>query len=401
MTGNELRNDFKESEVGEIPSNWKVENLVSLVDPDRGIRYGIVQPGKFDPNGRFLIRGQDYSRGWVDSSEFFRVSDAIERRYRNARVMAGDLIITIVGASTGEVAKVPAWLNGANLTQTTARIAIDERRAHPDFIFHMLRSKVGATNVAGYVKGGAQPGLNCGDVERFLLPMPESRAEQEAIAEALSDADALIEGLERLIAKKRLIKQGAMQDLLTAKRRLPGFSGEWEEVPFERAFKRINAKSFQVQASEYATDGNIPIVDQGKNLVAGYTNVEARRFSPPSGGLIIFGDHTRIVKFVDFDFALGADGTQPIAARDGYHTSFLSFLLQRKEIPNTGYNRHFKFLKDMTFSVPKTIDEQQVIASVLTDMDTEIQALETRLEKARQVKEGMMQNLLTGRIRLV
>ena len=156
-----------------------------------------------------------------------------------------------------------------------------------------------------------------------------------------------------------------------------------------------------MQASEYATDGNIPIVDQGKSLIAGYTNVEARRFSPPSGGLIIFGDHTRIVKFVDFDFALGADGTQPIGARDGYHTSFLSLSLQSKEIPNTGYNRHFKFLKEMTFVVPKTIDEQQAIASVLTDMDAEIQALEARLEKARHVKEGMMKNLLTGRIRLV
>ncbi|KUF11345.1 hypothetical protein AVJ23_06125 [Pseudoponticoccus marisrubri] len=238
-------------------------------------------------------------------------------------------------------------------------------------------------------------------LKRFRIPLPDDPQEQEAIAEALSDADALIEGLERLIAKKRLIKQGAMQDLLTAKRRLPGFSGEWEEVPFEAAFKRINAKKFQVQASEYATDGNIPIVDQGKSLIAGYTNVEARRFSPPSGGLIIFGDHTRIVKFVDFDFALGADGTQPIGARDGYHTSFLSLSLQSKDIPNTGYNRHFKFLKEMTFAVPETIDEQQAVASVLTDMDAEIQALETRLEKARAVKEGMMQNLLTGRIRLV
>src|SRR5690606_2050677 len=132
---------------------------------------------------RLLIRGQDYSRGWVDNSMMFRVGPVVEGRYRNARVKSGDLIITIVGASTGEVATVPSWLDGANITQTTARIAIDATKIDPRFAFYMLRSDVGGRNVATFVKGGAQPGLNCGDVEKFIVPFPESQFEQKAIAE--------------------------------------------------------------------------------------------------------------------------------------------------------------------------------------------------------------------------
>jgi type I restriction enzyme S subunit len=325
---------------------------------------------------------------------------ASEKEGLRTGLRQGDILISITAdigiiGYVDESVPTPAYIN-----QHVACLRLPPDQVSPKFVAYYLASADPQRRFIEMTDVGAKTGINLTTVGKLTFPCPPLR-EQEAIAEALSDADALIEGLERLIAKKRLIKQGAMQDLLTAKRRLPGFSGEWREMPFETAFRRINAKASQVQASEYARDGDIPIVDQGKVLVAGYTNVEARRFTPPDGGLVIFGDHTRIVKFVDFDFALGADGTQPITASDGFHMQFLFFSLLSKDIPNTGYNRHFKFLQEITFTVPNEIDEQKAIAAVLHDMDAEIQALETRLEKARQVKEGMMQNLLTGRIRLV
>ncbi len=234
-----------------------------------------------------------------------------------------------------------------------------------------------------------------------MLPLPNDPDEQHAISEALTDADGVIAGLERLMTKKRQIKQGAMQDLLTARRRLPGFSGEWIEVPFDLACDRINAKEKQVDASEYAPSGALPVVDQGKNRIAGFTNREEKRFSPPDDGVIVFGDHTRVIKHISFDFAVGADGIQLIVSRKGFDARFLSLILEMTEIPNTGYNRHFKFLKEMSFVLPQDKIEQTAIATVLSDMDAEIRALDGRLTKARAVKEGMMQVLLTGRVRLV
>lgn len=206
--------------LGQFPSDWKPLELAALLERSRGIRYGIVQPGDYDPSGRYMIRGQDYSeaKGWADPSEVFRVSPAIEERYRNARVKAGDLIMTIVGYC-GHVEVVPDWLDGANLTQTTARIAVDSTQAVGNFCRYMLLGPVGRNQVAASLKGAAQPGLNCGDIEKFLLPMP-TIPEQTAIAAVLSDMDAELAALEARRDKTCALKQAMMQELLTGRMRL-------------------------------------------------------------------------------------------------------------------------------------------------------------------------------------
>ncbi len=116
--------------------------------------------------------------------------------------------------------------------------------------------------------------------------------------------------------------------------------------------------------------------------------------------MIVFGDHTRIIKFVDFDFVVCADGTQVLGVQSGCHAKFMYYQLLQKEIPNTGYNRHFKFLKEMMFFAT-LYEEQTAIAAVISDMDAEIAALEARRDKAHALKQGMMQELLTGKTRLV
>lgn len=220
LPGFDSGNGFKETEVGMIPDDWVVSPLNDLVDQSRSIRYGIVQPGKYDPQGRFMIRGQDYSHGWVHPSELFKVSAQIEERYRNARVIAGDIIITIVGAGTGHVDIIPDWLDGANLTQTTARIAINQGKSDSKFCKFLLQSNCGNDQVAGYIKGAAQPGLNCGDLNKFQIPHPKHLAEQNAIATLISDVDSELAALELKRDKTKAIKQGMMQELLTGRIRL-------------------------------------------------------------------------------------------------------------------------------------------------------------------------------------
>ena len=226
----EFKIEHKQGNSDGIPEDWDTAELRDLTEQGRGIRYGIVrnesQPGAYEPGGRLMIRGKDYSDGWVGPSKMFRVSESVEAKYTNARVGTGDVIMTIVGASTGHVESVPPWLDGANLTQTTARIAIDSNLAEATYCKYALQGKVGQKQVEAYIKGGAQPGLNCGDIERFEIPLPP-RPEQRAIADALSDVDALIERLDALIAKKRAIKTATMQRLLTGQQRLPGFSAPW------------------------------------------------------------------------------------------------------------------------------------------------------------------------------
>ncbi|HEY6073686.1 MAG TPA: restriction endonuclease subunit S, partial [Anaerolineales bacterium] len=170
--------------VGEIPTHWAVCFLDKLVDPMRRITYGIVQPGEPDPEGILMVRGQNYSQGWSDPADIFRVSAEVEAPYKRARLRGGDIVMTIVGAGTGNVAIVPAQFDGANITQTTARIAIQRRKGTNRYFAYQLESRMGQANVDVAVKGAAQPGLNLAHIEKFRVLRPPLN-EQEAIADYL------------------------------------------------------------------------------------------------------------------------------------------------------------------------------------------------------------------------
>jgi type I restriction enzyme S subunit len=254
------------------------------------------------------------------------------------------------------------------------------------FLYHILQ-------VAKYnTEGGTIQRLynNILRSTKFICP---TRAEQTAIATALNDADTLIQKLEQLLTKKKNIKTGALQNLLKPKE-------GWEMKKFDEVFIKINGKAFQLQTKEYLQSGNFPIIDQGQEKIVGYTDNLSKLFKCSKNGIIVFGDHTRILKFIDFNFAIGADGTQLLEVKEKYSTKFLFYFLLKNEVPNTGYNRHFKFLLEMGYNIPN-LETQTRIAQILSDMDAEIEALEKRIAKYKSLKQGMMQELLTGRVRLV
>lgn len=236
--------------------------------------------------------------------------------------------------------------------------------------------------------------------------------EQEAIAEALSDADALIEGLERLIAKKRLIKQGAMQDLLTAKRRLPGFSGEWAATTFGDISRIRNQKISTLGDARADRCIELEQIEGETGRLRGWASASDRStikyvFAP---GDVLFG---RLRPYLRKYFLVRSEGVcsteiWPLMAT-GVSSGYLYHVVQSEPFIAAAcesYGTHMPRadwgkLLEYELAVPQDRAEQDAIAAVLLDMDAEIQALETRLEKARQVKEGMMQTLLTGKIRLV
>jgi type I restriction enzyme S subunit len=414
-----MKPGFKQTELGLIPADWIVRDLGSLIESSRSIRYGIVQPGKSDSRGRYMVRGQDYSDGWSDPSELFRVSPAVEERYANARIKTGDILITIVGASTGRVAVVPSWLDGANITQTTARVAISSAIASSSYCSYVLSSWYGNRQVQNYIKGGAQPGLNCSDIEKFLIPLPPSKAEQQAIAEALSDVDALIESLEQFLIKKREIKQGTMQELLSGKRRLLGFKGKWEVKELGKLASIQRGASPRpidspIWFDEKSSVGWVRISDVTKSGM--YLRETLQRFST------IGIQHSRPVARDSLIMSICATVGRPIITEidtcihDGFvvfdhlqtDMHFLYYMLRAIEGDWSRYgqtgsqmNLNTGLINRTEVPVPPTGEEQRAIATILADMDAEITALESKLDKARQIKQGMMQELLTGRIRLV
>jgi type I restriction enzyme S subunit len=174
---------------------------------------------------------------------------------------------------------------------------------------------------------------------------------------------------------------------------------DWKIATFDRVCTRINGKSYQIYTDAYQVHGALPVVDQGQSHIVGYTDDEGRRFRCPAGGVIVFGDHTCVVKFVDHDFVVGADGTQIIATKPNHCARFHAFALQLRGIPPTGYNRHFKFLKERFFVCPGR-PEQRAIAEALSDVDGLLGALDALIAKKRAIKQAAMQQLLTGKTRL-
>ena len=392
----EVKPAYKQTDVGIIPEDWDVL-------PCRELCIKIQDGTHFSPK----IRGNDYlyvtsknvGFGILDVETADQI-DATQHRaiYRRCDVKKGDLLLTKDGANTGNAA-LNTLGEELSLLSSVAFLRFDPSRHAAGYFLQQILSGRGQHQIKDAMSGNAITRLTLEKIRNLKFPVP-SPPEQRAIAEALSDVDALLSGLDRLITKKRDLKQAAMQQLLTGQIRLPGFHGEWEVKTFSDVFIKVNAKAYQVQTSEYRTIGAFPVVDQGQALVVGFTEREDKRFKCPVGGVIIFGDHTCIVKFVDFDFVVGADGTQILAAKAGHCARFYAFHLQAWGITPTGYNRHFKFLKEREFVSP-LLPEQTAIADILSDMDEELIVLEQRREKTRALKQAMMQQLLTGRTRLV
>lgn len=379
-------------------NDWGLTTLKHVVSNNRKITYGIVVPGPYDPDGNYMIRAQDYSKGWACIDTIFRVSDKVDKSYKRSHVKAGDILLTIVG-SIGNTEKVPAELDGANLTQQTARLSFDEHCG--DFYHAILQSDIGKKQIYRFAKSGVQPSLNLGDVERFVVPVPPL-PEQKKIAKILSTWDQAISTTEQLLTNSQQQKKALMQQLMTGKKRLPDkngvrFSGEWKFFTFDALFTVANKKSAQVKSSEYLESGSTPIVDQGQKLVAGYCNNKETVTDIP---VIIFGDHTRCLKWVNFEFCPGADGTQIINTKRFIDKKFGYYLLCDADIPNLGYSRHMKELKEKEFRVPRDIKEQQKITSALTAADEEIATLQRKLDCLKQEKKALMQQLLTGKRRV-
>ena len=176
---------------------------------------------------------------------------------------------------------------------------------------------------------------------------------------------------------------------------------EARAVTFGEALSTVKSKNSQIDARYYKSSGRYPIVDQSKKFIAGYTNAEVPPITPGSDGVIVFGDHTCVSKFVSFPFVVGADGTKILESRDpdSVMAEYISFILQLDPISPTGYNRHFGLLQERTFMIPP-VEVQKSICEVLRDADDQIRTLNLLLDKKKSMKDAATQQLLNGLVRI-
>lgn len=366
------------------------------------------------------IASAELNQGRISSTRGHISKLGLERSAAKA-VESGTPLIALYGATAG----VPAIteISGA-INQ--AVLAMVPRGVDAEFLYQWLSANREEI-IDRYTQGG-QPNLSGAIIRKIEIPLP-AIPEQERLSGALRDADDLIGTLERLIAKKEAIKQGLMQQLLTGSTRMPGFSGEWtvirlgdhvsyvKSVALSRAQLDTKSPLKYLHYGDIHTRSSMTLDSATEEMPRASAKLSARAGLLQRGDLVFADaseDPAGVGKSVEI-VSTPANGVVPglhtIAARfdksvlaDGFK-AYLQFIpafrdqLLRLAAGTKVLATTRSYISSVTLSLPK-IDEQVAIARVLADSETEIEALRARLDKARAIKIGMMQQLLTGRTRL-
>ena len=395
----ELRAGYKETEVGAIPEDWDVVEAFNL---NPFITSGSRGWAKYyGDRGDLFMRITNLSRQSIypDLSDQ-KLVDLPKNDTEGLRtaLIDGDILISITAdigiiGYVNEAIPKPAYIN-----QHISCLRLPPNKADSRFQSYFLASHGPQKRFAEMTDVGAKSGINLTTVGKLKLlcpPLPE----QHAIAAVLSDADALIASLDALIGKKRDLKRAAMQQLLTSKTRLPGFAGEWEMKPLGelcsmRSGEGITAKNIDDFSpfpcfggnglrgftDRYTHDGRYCLIGRVGALCGNLLQVSGRFFA---------SEHAIVVtafESVDIGWLTLALGTLSLNRRA--ESSAQPVLTVSK-------------LTLLDLLVPPTRDEQSAIAAVVSDMDADLAAVEAKRDKVFNIKQGMMQELLAGRIRLV
>ena len=404
--------DYKLTEVGVIPEGWERSSVRAIAASTRnaivGGPFGSDLVSKdYVAHGVPVIRGQNMSRQWVSGSFVF-VTPMKAKSLEANLAHPGDIIFTQRG-TLGQVSLVPNKPFSAYLvSQSQMKLSVNRKVADSLFLFYFFTSYEQQKSIQGRTIQTGVPHINLGILSEMPVRLPPL-AEQRAIAKALSDADGLLSALEALIAKKRAIKQAAMQQLLTGKTRLPGFSGAWTEKPL-RDLATItmgqspSSSSYNLRGEGLPLiQGNADIVDR-QTLDRVWTTQVSKRCD--SGDLLLTVRApvgTIAVARKAACLGRGVCGLKPIGS-----SAFLFHALVHAEDRwrileqgSTFTAANSEQVGQFRLRVPTDEYEQRAIAAGLSDMDAEIAALERRRDKARAIKKSMMQQLLTGRVRLL
>ncbi len=413
----EVRLGYKQSEVGVIPEDWGAGGLGrfwSVTDCKHVTATFVATGFPIASIKEVQCRFVDLTNAKQTTQHFY--SQLIEG---GRKPQPGDLILSR-NATVGEVAQVTQSHPLFAMGQDVCLLRKKSPEHSTEFLQSVFQSPIVLNQLSNLMVGSTFKRANVEQIRNFAVPMPSPR-EQHAIAAALSDVDALLEGLTRLIAKKRDLKQAAMQQLLTGQTRLPGFHGEWE-VKALRDIVSTPITDGPHLTPNFLADG-VPFLSVN-NLVNNELDLRDLRFvseedhlefskkCKPRRGDILFGKAASVgmVALIDTDVELNI--WSPLALIRVGHKAvarFVCYALQARHV-----HRQIKLLTNSSsqgnigmgeiglLEIPLPLPEEQTaIATVLSDMDAELSALEARRDKTHALKQAMMQELLTGRTRLV
>jgi type I restriction enzyme, S subunit len=402
-------------EVGPIPSDWKVESLSSIgkFRKGQGIRKAEAMSGEIPcvRYGELYTRHNDYIKRYYSfiSQE---ISD------KSIRLKPGDILFAGSGETKEEIGKCAAFIDDIEAYAGGDIIILSPFSISGIFLGYLLNAPMIQKQKASMAQGDAIVHISANQLGNLRVPLPQTSAEQTAIANALSDTDALIENIEKLITKKRNIKQGVMQKLLRPKE-------DWiEKILSETATLKARIGWQGLTTAEYKLSGDFFLIT-GTEFKNGFIDwdkcffVQEERYKQDKNIQVKLDDILVTKDGTIGKIALIKSFPKPATLNSGvfvirpidnaFNPRFFYYLLLSEVFKkflsqlSAGSTINHLYQKDFVtfrYSTPKTYEEQKRIAQIIYDIDTEINSLEERLEKYQMIKKGMMHELLTGKIRL-
>ncbi len=406
---------YKNTEIGVIPEDWEVVELGTIAQVTKlaGFEYSNYFNSYKDGGDIIVLRGTNITNNILDLSDIKSIPSHISKKLQRSKLYKNDLVFAYVGTIG------PVYLIEENdkyhLGPNTSKITLDKTNSVV-YLYCYFKSFLIKNEINQRVSVGAQPSLSMAKIRSFNIILPP-KPEQLAIATALSDADALISATEKLIAKKKAIKQGTMQELLKPKEGWEeNILGEVCEVVGRIGFRGYTIKDIVSEYSGAITFGPSNLIN-GKMDYSKLTFISWEKYYESPEIMIQNGD-ILFVKTASVG-RVGLVKNLPIKATINPQLVVLKKIKINNEF--LSYQMQFDFFQDQVRAklgggvlatltqediknfrifIPKE-NEQTRIAAILSDIDAEISLLEQKLEKQKHIKQGMMQNLLTGKIRLL
>lgn len=411
-----VKQGYKETEIGVVPSSWDVKLFESVGEFYKGA--GISMKDVVFAGYPCIMYGDIYVKF---DTHFTKCDYSItaQTAANSSKAKHGDLFFTASGETAEEIGKCVSYQGDRDIYIGGDIIAIRPSLDYDSlFLAYVQNSFFLISQKASFAQGCSVVHISGENIKKLVFAAPPL-PEQRRIAEVLTDVDSLIESLEKLIAKKKAIKQGAMQELLTGKKRLPGFTGEWVEKKLDALLSSAKSGGTPLTSVSSYYNGNIPFLSindmtaQGKYLRYASNNVSREGIDNSSSFVVpieslIYSMYASVgfVSIAKIQLAI-SQAVLCLIVNDNCDTEFLYYMLCHTKPmifkyvgEGTQKNLTAKAVKSFKLVIPKYKAEQTAIATVLSDMDSEITELEQKLLKYRNIKTGMMQTLLTGKIRL-
>ncbi|RTQ52314.1 restriction endonuclease subunit S [Hymenobacter gummosus] len=416
-----LKPGYKQTDLGVLPEDWKITELGKCLTqrPDYGINAPAV---RYDPALPAYLRITDIS----ENGQFIREGGAsVNHHASNDYVLAeGDIVLARTGASVGKSYQYDPNDGQLVFAGFLIRVKTNPTKLNAKFLRYYLQTPAYWKWVLMTSMRSGQPGINGNEYALLPIPLPPP-AEQRAIADALGAVDALLTQQRELLAKKRALKQATQQTLLSKEKRLPGFEGEWKEGEIGNLALKVGSgitptggvKVYQESGRPFVRSQNVGwgrlILDDISYISEEIHNAfNSTEIQQNDVLLNITGASIGRAAVADYRIVKGNVNQHVCIIRVNndrlcpfYLCHFLISHAGQEIIQSfqAGGNRQgLNFAQIKTISIPlPTLDEQRAIATILSDMDAELETLAAQIEKTQALKQGMMQNLLTGAIRLV